>query len=145
MAIELGLRSLLLSQQSIKSLVPSKKVGERFYDGVFNEFAVQGFAPPYITIHQIAFDPMKVLGGTTGMERTEIDVDCHSLSHSGAAQLAKAVSDYLKDYSGNAGSEDYIDSVLWNDKRHDQVPADTGTDQRRHIISLSLELFHHAV
>lgn len=142
MAIELGLRTLLLQQPAIVALVPPQPVGNPTFDCVFNEFAPQGVKPPFIVIYQINFDPMKALDGTYGMETTELDVDCHHITHPGAVKLGKTVSDFLKDYTGLAGGQDRINAVLWESKRHDRIYLNDGRDVRENILSMTFTIQH---
>lgn len=145
MAIELGMRSLLLSRPEIVSLVPSQTVGNTEFQSIFCEHPAQGAEPPFILIHLIDFDPMAAFDGTSGMEHSEIDIDCYCLTLPDAVRLGKAVSDFLKDYVGNAGTDDVIRSVLWTNKRHDRLPLGDGRDMRHHIYSLSFEIQHVAI
>lgn len=144
MAIELGMRQLLLGQASITSLCPAQTINNKQFSGIFNEFAAQGFVPPYVTIHQISHDPMKALDGTTGMAQTEFDIDCWGSTYPQAVTLGAAVELFLKDYSGTAGSNDTIKAVLFNNKRHDLVRVSEGSDKAQHVVSLNFEIYHVA-
>ena len=142
MAIELGLRSLLLSQGTLTSLAPARVIDGKRFDAVFCEHSVQGFDPPFILISIIDHDPLKTLDGTTGLAFTEIDVDCYALSYPAARALADVVTAFLKDYTGYAGVNDLIKAVLWDRQRYDVLPEAQGRDVRQHIIS-STFTFHH--
>lgn len=142
MAIETGLRTLLLAESTITALAPAQTIKGQSIDAIFNEYAEQGFLPPFILISLIDFDPMKHLGGTTGMETTEIDIDCYERTYPRALALAKAVSDYLKDYTGAAGGSDTINAVLWEDKRYDKIFDADGRDVRQHIMGLNFRIQH---
>lgn len=145
MALELGLRTLLLARPQVRALIPDKTVGNNRFPCVFVEHAPQGVTPPFILIHLIAFDPMKALDGTSGMTRTEVDIDCYSVNVAGAHAIARQVEAYLKDYTGSAGTDDTINSVLWNGKRFDRVRFIDGRDVVQNIVSLSFEIFSTAV
>lgn len=142
MAIELGLRQLLLSQMTLTGLAPPRTVDGTRYDAVFCEHSPQGFDPPFILISIIDHDPLKHLGGTTGLAFTEIDVDCYAVSYPAARVLADAVTTFLKDYTGPAGVDDVIKAVLWDAQRYDVLPEAQGRDVRQHIISSTFTIHH---
>ena len=133
MALKTGLRTLLLAESSITTLSPV----------VYVETVAQGIKPPYIVISSTGHDPMKALDGTTGMEETEIDIECVEYTDAEAEALAKAVSDYLKDYSGAAGASDTIDAVLWDSKTMFVGQEQDGKNLWRFNVQLSFTIFHH--
>lgn len=140
MPLETGLKTLLLAQSSITSLVPAQSIGGTTYNGIFNESPEQGFVLPYILIHQIDCDPMVALDGTSGMMDYEFDIDCYATKYATALAIADAVADYLKDYSGAAGSST-INSVVWLGKRHDRIYEGQGRKVVFNIVSLSFQIF----
>lgn len=117
MALKAGLRTLLLAQSSITTLAPAQTIGGKSYDGIFVEKVKQGFKPPYILITDTSLDPMNTLDGMTGMGDSEIDIECVEYTEPEAEALAKAVSDYLRNYTGAAGGSDTIDAVRWENKQ----------------------------
>lgn len=143
--IDEGLRALLLQQNSLQVLLGTQTVGKPTFEKVFNEDAPQGIEPPYIVISQISFDPMKALDGTTGMESTEFDIDCYHKTQPEAKRLGKAVSDFLKDYTGLAGGNDRINAVLWDNMRYDRFFNQDGSDSRIRICSLTFTIQHTAL
>lgn len=140
MAIETGLRTLLINEASITTLVASQSVRGSTCPGVFVEHPVRGFQLPYILIHQVGIDPMVCLDGTTGMESYEIDIDCYAVEAHDAIAIGNAVSDYLKDYTGAAGADDTINAVIWQGKRMDVIQEGEGRDVQYHIVSLSFQI-----
>jgi len=73
-AIEIGLRTLLLAQASITALAPAQTVGGVSFDAVFLDNAAEGVKPPYVIITQTGHDPYKRLDGTGGtLRKTEVD------------------------------------------------------------------------
>jgi hypothetical protein len=146
MAIEIGLRTLLLQQPAITALVPQQAVGRATFPCVFCEYAAQGVEPPFILVSLIDHDPLKALDGTSdSLAFTEVDIDAYSHRFDTALQIAKKVSDFLKDYTGVAGTDDYIEAVLWEDKRHDRIQERDGRDVRGHIVSNTFIIQHRAV
>lgn len=143
MAIKDGIRTLLLAQSSITTLAPAQTVGKKSIDAIFVDKIYQGFKPPYIMISRTGFDPRATLGTTTGIQETEIDIDCFAYTETLAEALAKAVSDYFKDYSGAAGGSDTIDSVEWDDINDFQNDEGNGGDCWRHAVTLSFTVLHH--
>lgn len=145
MAIETGLRTLLLAQAAITALVPDQSVGGRTYDAIFNEYPDQGIQPPFIVISQTDFDPLECLDGTTGMEVSVFEIDCYASNEPDCIALGKAVSDFLKDYSGAAGASDVINAVHWEKKTYNRIPLEIGLDARQHIKKLTFRIQHTAV
>lgn len=141
MAIETGLRTLLLAQSSITALAPAQTIGGTSYPAVFNEHPIQGFRLPYVLIAQIDEDPMLTLGTASGFKKTNIDIDCYSNTHPGAIALADAVEAFLDDYTGAAGSST-ITAVEYQGRRYDAIYEAQGRDVREHIVSLNFEIYH---
>lgn len=142
MAIKTGLRTLLLAQSSITTLAPAQTIRGVSVPAVFVNKVPQGFVPPYLRITRIRHDPLKALDGTTGMAESEIDIDCYESTEPEAEALAKAVSDYLKDYSGAAGGSDTIDAVYWDDVGEFEVKAPGATDEFYQVVTLTFTIHH---
>lgn len=143
MALETGLRTLLLAQSSITTLAPAQTVGGVSFDGVFLDNPAQGFVAPYVVITKTGHDPYKRLDGTTGgIVSTDIDIDCYAANRPAAIALAKAVSDYLKDYTGAAGGSDTINAVLWEDQVAQTVYLGDGRDQRHYVEAMTYQIQH---
>lgn len=142
MAIETGLRTLLLGETSIASLVPPQTIGGiRFY-GVFNEDPAQGFKPPFILVAQTGVNPWLTLGTSLGTHATDFDIDCYAYEHEDAIAIAAAVQTFFQDYTGAAGASNRILAVLWQGQRHDAIYEAEGRDVRQHIISTSYTVQH---
>ena len=142
MAIKDGIRTLLLAQSSITTLAPAQTVGSKSYGAIFVDKVKQGIVPPFIEISRTGSDAMPAMDGTTGMKSTEIDIDCWEWTEPKAEALATVVSEFLKDYSGSAGS-DVIDSVLWEDTNDFKEPEQGGSDKWRYAVTLSFTIQHH--
>ena len=54
MAIETGLRTLLLAQASITAIAPAQTIGGISYPAIFTEYPEQSFQAPFIVISQTA-------------------------------------------------------------------------------------------
>lgn len=143
MALKNGLRTLLLAESSITSLVPAQTVDGDSVSAIFVTTADQGAKVPYLVISRTGHDPMKAMDGTTGMAQTDIDIDCYAGTPAEADALATAVEAYLKDYSGAAGGSDTIDCVLFEDKNDFENTEGDGNDQWRYVVTLSFTIFHH--
>jgi len=143
MALEAGLRTLLLAQSPITTLCPAQIVKGVSHYGVFVGRAAQGFAPPFIVITRTEHDPYATLDGTTGMGSSEIDIDCFEATHTKAEALATAVVDFLKDYSGAAGATDIIDAVILLNRRSFQTQAGSGNDEWQYVVTLTFQIQHH--
>ena len=148
MAIETGLRTLLLSQPEITGIAKDQSVQGVVYRGVFNEHPVEGFFPPFVLISQMSLDPLAHLGATSGLRFDEFDIDAYSRSYPEALALSQAIQDFLfppdgsGDYTGPAGTDDTIKAVVFEDKRYDEVFEAQGQDIRQHIVSLTIQVQH---
>lgn len=132
MAIEQGLRTLLLAQSSITSLLGDAT------KGVYLDFAPQGVAEPFIVISAVSVNPLLHLGGTGGLRFTSVDVDCKARTREAATSLAQAVETYIADYSGAAGS-DTLNAVLLEDRGYDFEPPDGARQWGRFVETLDIQ------
>ena len=143
MAIETGLRTLLLAQASITALAPAQTVGGVSFPAVFLDNAAEGCKPPYVIITQTGHDPYKRLDGTGGTLRmSEVDVDCYAHNRPDAIALGAAVETFLRDYSGAAGASDTINAVLYESHRDDVISTGDGRDQRYYVRSFQFSIQH---
>lgn len=148
MAIETGLRTLLLAQPEITGIAKTQTVNNIVIEGVFCEHPVEDFLPPFVLISQMTLDPLAHLGATSGLRFTEFDIDAYSRSYPEAIALGNAIenfffpSDGSGDYSGAAGQDDTIKAVVYDGKKYEEVYEDQGSDIRQHIISLSITVQH---
>lgn len=102
--------------------------------------APQKAALPYIVLTQDSSEDFKSLDGSTGQLRAlDFSIDCFSLTSIGAQSLADAVRDYLKDYSGAAGSET-IGAVLLTDETDGIQAATDGSDRHTYFVTLSFTI-----
>lgn len=143
MAIKTGLRTLLLAQSSITTLCPAQTVSGKSYSAIFVEKVKQGFKPPYIVISDTSHDPMNTLDGLTGMGNSEIDIECVEFTEPEAQVLAKAVSDYLRNYTGAAGASDTVDAVQWTNRQTFTGKDETdAADVWRFNVVLTFDIQH---
>ena len=137
--IDHGLRTLLLAQTSITTLVPSQTLNRVSTPSIFCNSPAQGARPPFIVITITGGDPYLTLDGTYhgGLMTAEVDIDCFAYSAEDAATIEKTVRQYLDDYTGAAGASDTISAVL-----HDRpepgydYPAE-GFDTKFHYLTTS--------
>lgn len=143
MAIEIGLRTLLLAQSTITTLAPAQIVGGVTFDAVFLDNPAEGVKPPYVLITLTSHDPYRRFDGTGGtLRRSDFDIDCYASNRPAAITLAGAVETFLRDYVGAAGASDTINAVLWDNARDDVVFLGDGRDQRHYVRSLSFIIQH---
>jgi hypothetical protein len=143
MALKDGLRTLLLAQGGITALCPAQTASNgASIPAIFVGKVKQGMKTPFICISRIRHDPLKTLANTTGMAESEIDIDCFANTEPKAEAIAKAVSDFLKDYSGAAGGSDTIDAVWWDDTNEFENQEDAGPDVWRHAVTLTFTIHH---
>jgi hypothetical protein len=138
--LETGLRTLLLAEPTITSLVPAQAIGGTTYPSIFNEHPKRKAEPPYILIRQTTFDPYVCLDGTSGLASYEFEIDCVASEVQDSIAIGSAVSGILKDYSGPAGASDTIKAVIWQNKRMEVLQEDEGRDVQRHAVVLSFQI-----
>ena len=141
MTIKDGLRTLLLAQSSITTLAPAQTVSRQSISAIFVESAMQGFIPPFIHIERTSFTPLRFINTTTTAGISEIEIDCYENTEPLAEALALAVANYIKDFSGTAGSAT-IHRVNWTGSMNFRTEENDGGDVRRHIATLNLSVFH---
>lgn len=139
MALKDGIRTLLLAQSSITTLCPAQSS----INCIFVDTVKQGVNPPYIRIRRAKHDPMSCLDGTYGMASSDIEIECVSFTEPGSAAIAKAVTDFFKDYSGAAGASDTIDAVIWDDTADSNIQDQGGDDVYRYSTKLKFVVQHH--
>jgi hypothetical protein len=135
MALDTGLRTLLLARGDILALVPDQVIGGVTFRGVFNEDPQQGFLPPFILISRISADPWLTLGTTGKTGAIDFDIDCYAYTLTTALAIDAVVQAFIEDYTGPAGTSDTIKAVLMGNKRHDKIFEAEGRDVRQHIVS----------
>lgn len=132
MAIEQGLRTLLLAESTVSTLLGQSTKG--VYVGQSPQNAIE----PFIEIHVISMDPLKALGGTSGLRFTDLDIDCKARTQPDASALADAVEAYIRDKTGSAGS-DTINAVLLNDRPQDIEPPDGSREYGRFVETIDIQ------
>lgn len=142
MTILAGLRTLMLAESTITTLVGSQVIGGVTYQGIFVGHAVQGFTQDHIIISRASLDPMKHLGGTSGMRSIDVDIECYSRSKASVESIAEAVATYLDDYTGAAGASNTIDAVLWNDTYDTASVPIEGSDVWLHSVTVDMTIQH---
>lgn len=133
MAIEDGLRTILLAESTVSTLLGEATAG------VYVAQAPQNAVAPFIEIHRLSMDPLKTLGTTGGLRFTEIDIDCKAKTKPEATALANAVETFIDDYTGAAGS-DTINAVLLNDRALDVEPPDGKQEYGRFVETIDVQL-----
>lgn len=136
MALGEGLISLLSGEATINALLAAT-------DSVYEDAITQDHAMSYLSLSQLSQDPMKALDGTSGMRKSEFDIDCVCTSRVKANALADAVDEFIKDFTGAAGSNT-INAVLLNDRAYDAIPVSQGSDNYKYITTLNVDFQHDA-
>lgn len=140
MALEAGLRTLLLAQSSITSLVPAQTIGGTSFSGIFVNNPTQDFDPPYILI--------KNTGGknvclNNSAVTHAIDIECCANKDEDAIAIGAAVNTFLETYSGAAGASDTIDMVILTGKSLDYTQEAQGRDVQIHKRTLTYQITAH--
>lgn len=106
-------------------------ISEAVNDQIYVVTAPQGTPYPFIVITLTSGDAYGTLGGTTGLQSSEIDVDCISDDAHEASAVAFIVRDFFKDYVGLAGITDAdveIKAVNVLDEQQSTVPLPHAAD-----------------
>ena len=125
-----GLVSLLAGESTISAIVGSR---------VYVSRAPQTAALPYIIITQISTDEFNTIDGTSGLRSVDFDIDCKSQRSVEAMTLGDAVRDFVKDYTGTAGSQT-IKAVELNSETTDYEPPTDGSDSGIHTTLLDVSI-----
>jgi hypothetical protein len=130
-----GLRTLLLAQSSIASLVGA--------NGVYVTAVPQGATPPYVLLTVLDSDEFADLVTSGDFREVTVEIDAVASTQAAAASLAVAVRNFLRDYSGPAGGQ-VIDQVVAEGGERDSVqPPDSGSDRKRFVTSFEAEIQFH--
>lgn len=133
MPIETGLRTLLLAESTISTLL-----GEAT-KGVYVTMAPQNAVEPFVLITVLNMDPYLHLGTTSGLRASEIDIDCKAKTDTAARALANAVETYIDDFSGTAGS-DTINGVLLRNRTAEVEPPDGKLEYGRFVETIDVTI-----
>lgn len=136
MALEVGLRTLLLAQSSITALVPAQTIGGTSYPRVFVSNPKQGIDRPYILIKKPKVKPNVCLDGTMAVANYTVAIECCADEEDDAMAIAAAANTFLKDYSGAAGSHS-IKAVIWQDNSLEYTQEAQGRDVQIHKDTLT--------
>lgn len=134
MAIDQSLKTLLAAQSSITSLLAATTA-------IYLDTVDEGAATPYLAITKASGDALPYLSSTSGIQQAEVIVGSVSNSRVTSNAINKAVFDYIKDYSGAAGS-DTINAVDVTDSgASDEVAIGQGTENYKYVTALTLSIF----
>jgi len=125
-----GLRALLTGEATISTIVGSR---------VYITRAPQGAVYPHVLITQMGSEENLALDGTGPLRFLDIDIDCKATTGKGAADLAKAVRDFIKDYSGAAGGET-IEAVILNGEVDGYEDPRDGSDVGTVMVTLDVTI-----
>lgn len=133
MSIENGLRTILLAESTVSTLLgePTK--------GVYVTQVPQNAVAPFILITVMSMDPLKHLGSTGGLRFTDIDIDCKAKVQDDAQDLADAVEAFIDDFTGAAGS-DSVKAVLLNGRTPSVETPDGRQEQGRFVETIDVQV-----
>jgi hypothetical protein len=123
----------------LRTLLAAQSLGLASASAIYTDKTDQNEPMPYLVLTQLNEDPMKTLGGTTGMRNAEFDIDCVASSRVTADSVADAVDSFIKDYSGAAGAST-VRAVLLNDRAYDCIPTGQGTENHKFVTTLNFQV-----
>ena len=125
-----GLVALLAGESTISAVVGTR---------VFVSRAPQTASLPYILITQMSSDEYNTMDGTTGLRSVDFDIDCKSDRSVEADTLGTIVRDFIKDYTGAAGSQTVGAVHLNSESTEYETPTD-GSDSGIHLTLLDISI-----
>lgn len=128
-----GLVSLLTGESTISNLV-----GSRVYVGNIPQTA----SYPLILITQMSSNEFGSFDSTADLRAPNFDIDCKADRSVEAEALADAVSAFIKDFTGTAGSET-IRAVELNTRSDSYEPPADGSDVGRYVETLDVDIFYN--
>lgn len=99
----------------------------------------QSISTPHIRMSVLSTNTMEDLEGSGGMEMPTVDFDCAATSKTVANQLAKAVKDFIRNYTGSIGGHK-IRAVIYDDCGDDVVPLGRGSQQFLYVTTLTFQV-----
>lgn len=130
--MESGLVSLFMNEASISAIVGT---------AVYVSNIPQRGTYPCILITQMGTDEYNALDGTTGLRKVTFDIDCKANTSLAASALADIVRDFIKDYSGVAGTQT-IDAVHLNGETAAVEAMTDGSDVHRYVKTLDVDIHY---
>lgn len=128
-----GLVALFTAESTISSLV-----GSRVYVGTAPQSAVL----PHILITQMTSNEFNSFDATGDLRAVTFDIDCKADRAIEASNLADAVRDFIKDYSGTAGSET-IRAVILNDESDGVESPSDNSDISTYVVTLDIDVHYN--
>lgn len=130
--MEAGLVSLLTNEASISAVV-----GTAVYVGNIPQRGTY----PCILITQMGSDEYNALDATGNLRRVTFDIDCKADTSLAASALADIVREFIKDYTGVAGSQT-IDAVHLNGETATVESMTDGSDVHRYVKTLDVDIHY---
>lgn len=127
-----GLQKLLKGENTIKSIVGSRIFITRLPQDADED-------KEHIILTQITSEENKSLDGTSELRFLNFDIDCKARTSARVDLLAKAVRDFLKDYSGPAGDQT-IGAVLFEGESDGFEPPVDASDKGLYVTLLDFQI-----
>lgn len=129
--MEEDLVALLLEESTLSALVGSK---------VWWSQAVQGEAPPYVTLRVISAPRDYHMQGASGLVESRVQIDCDAATYAAAKSVARAVEGALSGFKGTQGNTKFL--AVFLDQERDSNEELTGTSKRMFRTSLDFLIWH---
>jgi hypothetical protein len=130
--IEDGLKTLLDAESTLTAIC-----GTRIYP----DKAPQTAAFPQIVFTQLNSDELNTLDGGADVRSIDLDFDCRANRSVTAVSLRTALRDYIRDFTGSAGTET-INSVTVNGDAADYEPPVDGSDNGVFVKTLDVQIHY---
>ena len=136
MSIKSGIVSLLVATPAISAFVGSR---------VFHNMAAQGESLTLIVIDQDSADGKPSLDGNTDNLRfVDFDIRAVSLTSTQVTDLAEAIRVLLRDFTGTAGSETILATLLLGESDDYEEP-ETDNETGRFVMSTQYQFQYQPV
>lgn len=130
--MEADLRTYLVAQSDISAVISSR---------CYLLVAPQTASRPLITFRILQSDSFDTLQDTTGLVRSDLEIECQATTDVGAKSLKELVRRRLHTYRGTMGSTT-ICSFLHTSENDDYIPPQTASDTGIYVATIGFDVIH---
>lgn len=130
--MEADLRTYIVGQADIAAVISSR---------CYLLVAPQTASRPLIIFRVIQSDGLDTLNDTTGLVRSDLEIECHATTDTGSKALKELVRRRLHTYRGAMGST-FICSCLHTSESDDYVPPQVANDTGIYVASIGFDVIH---
>ncbi|NDD52971.1 DUF3168 domain-containing protein [bacterium] len=130
--MEADLRTYLVAQTDISAAVSSR---------IYLLVAPQTATRPLVIFRLVQSDGLDTLNDTTGLVRTDLEIECQATTDIGAKSLKELIRRRLHTYRGTMGGT-FICSCLHTSESDDYIPPQTASDTGIYVASIGFDVIH---